>query len=321
MRPRRDDWVMALPTDSPLATSWRDVTPRNSRAAVRGLAISTLSAAQQLIGRTTALLRQPRVQVLILHHIFPDEESRFRTLLQRLQQLHTFIPYGEAVRRAEMGGQAVDRPYLAFTFDDGVKNCLRAAPILEEFNARACFFVCPAIVGEIDPAMIESFCRDRLELKGGVRYDFMNWDDLLSLRDRGHEIGGHTMTHANLAAVSTDVAREEIGKCRDVIMHRVGECNHFAWTYGHFRHCTAEAVNIVFNSGYRTCASGVRGCHGPERSDPTLPPCVRRDHIVAGWPIGHSLYFLAKSSRMLSPETGAWPAEWREALVNLMTAK
>jgi len=291
---------------------WRDLAPRGARAVARSVALSTLAAARRIGGRDGGLLRRPRVQFLIMHHIFPDEESPFRRLLEQLSRDHTFISYSEAVRRAEAAGNQVDRPYLAISFDDGFKNCLRAAAIMQEFNAKACFFICPSIIGEPDRAKVAAFCGERLELPGAV--EFMDWDDLESLRKAGHEIGGHTMTHPHLTRLSKSQLEDEVGGSHEAIRKRFGQANHFAWTFGNFSDCSADVVRTVYQSGFSTCASGVRGCHGPQRTDASLPLCIRRDLIVAGWPLSHSMYFLTRSSRTLTASSGDWPSEWAEKL-------
>src|SRR5262245_50389453 len=288
----------------PAAASWRDLTPRGPRAAARSAAISSLAAAMRISGRMNALLARPRVQVVILHHLFPDEEQPFRSLLKSLSRQHTFIGFGEAVRRAERGNSdpgGIDRPYIAFTFDDGLKHCIRAGAVLREFGATACFFICPAIIGETDPRRIEAFCK-RLEIPP---VEFATWDDLEALRDAGHEVGGHTMTHPNLATLSRHEVSAEIGGCYDAIKSRLGGVEHFAWTFGGFHHMTPEAAHCVYQTGFLTCASGVRGCHPPHpphvpsaahspnvQRDRVAPLCIRRDQIIAGAPPGHAQYFL-----------------------------
>ncbi len=295
------------------ATSWRDLAPpRSLQSVMRHAALSKLYSHERWFRGLASRLRQPRVQVLILHHVFPDEEKHFRALLKRLHREHEFIPYSDAVRRAEVAGNQVDKPYLAFTFDDGMKNCLRAAAILEEFGARACFFVCPAIVGERSEPTIQSFCRDQLELRHPV--EFMTWDDLHWLRQRGHEIGGHTMSHPHLNQLSPEHAANEVRQSREVIVKHMGDARHFAWTYGRFNDCTPQVVREVYACGYETCASAERGCHGPVRASTELPLCIRRDHIEAHWPIKHCLFFLSQASRRMSSGDNDWPANWKSVI-------
>jgi peptidoglycan/xylan/chitin deacetylase (PgdA/CDA1 family) len=297
--------------DVPYATHWREIYPRTPQSMGRSIALSSMGSWLTLSGKASSLLAQPRVQVLLLHHVFEDEEPRFRRLLKFLSRTHALVNYGEALKRATSGGAEVDRPFLALTFDDGFKNCARAGEILGEFNATACFFICPTMIGENDLVKLQSFCRDRLELRGKP-VEFMDADDLEKLKKAGHEIGGHTMTHANLAKITPQQANDEISTCFDVLKRNFGEAKHFAWTYGKFTDCTPDAARAVFQAGFVSCASGERGCHGPNRMATNQPLCVRRDHIIAGAPLTHARYVLAKSSATMSPHSGDWPPWWGE---------
>src|SRR5882762_5586389 len=101
--------------------------PTPARDLARGVALSTLAALDRLRGRK-ALLARPRVQVFYFHHIFRDEEDVFRKLLRALSSDHVFIGYSEGVERIRTN--RIDRPYVCFTSDDGLRNNLSAARIL-----------------------------------------------------------------------------------------------------------------------------------------------------------------------------------------------
>ena len=283
----------------------RTYEPVSGRGRVRHLALSALAARDRLFGRMAAL-RTPRVQVLLLHHIFDDEVDGFRRQLAALARDHEFITYSEAVRRILAGDHP--RPAVTFSYDDGHANCMAAARTMEEFGASGCFFVCPSIVGERDVMRASDFCIGRLHHPPAP---FMDWDDLAALRDRGHEIGNHTFNHANLGRIPPEAHAEEIARSRETIIARLGACEHFAWPYGGLVNMTPRAAAAVFDSGHRSCASALRGCHRepmPERG------CLRRDHILGRWPASHVLWFMARnaSAAPTVPADG-WPSEWRSA--------
>lgn len=260
-------------------------------------------------GMMKRLLATPRVQILLLHHVFDDERDGFRRLIESLAFDHALVPYGEAVRLASApSAETLPRPAIAFTFDDGYRNCLNAAELLGEFGVTACFFVCPWIIGEHDHGRLERFCRDRLRIPAPV--PFMDWDDLARLRDLGHEIGGHSMTHANLSTLPEDELAQEVGGCFEEICDRLGPPEHFAWTYGAFAHGSGAMVRAALNAGFKTIASGERGCHGLHRNTPCKPLCIHRDHVLANWPLSHVRWFMARNVRSMSPMTGDWPPWW-----------
>jgi hypothetical protein len=96
---------------------------------------------------------------------------------------------------------------------------------------------------------------------------------------------------------------DEIAQSRDVLRRRLGEAVHFAWPYGSFADISVQAANAVFDAGFSSLASGVRGCHlagGPPI--PLQQLRILREHCEAQWPAAHTLYFLARSSAVASSE-------------------
>jgi hypothetical protein len=115
--------------------SYREMQRTSPRSIARRAALDVLS----LLANAThgnAPLRSPRVQFLYLHHLFPDEVASFRGMMAFLARDHRFISHSEAVGRVKHG--PIDAPYIAFSFDDGLKSCLTAAAVLEEFGTTAC---------------------------------------------------------------------------------------------------------------------------------------------------------------------------------------
>jgi peptidoglycan/xylan/chitin deacetylase (PgdA/CDA1 family) len=239
-----------------------------------------------------------------LHHVFPDEEVHFRALLGVLARDHTFISYSEAAERIAQG--RIDRPYLAFSMDDGLKSCRRAAAILCEFDVRGCFFVITSMIGESHPDKIRRFCATKLDLPP---VEFMTWADAEAMRSEGHEIGSHSSTHQRLSKLNAAELVDEITQSRDVLRRRVGEAVHFAWPYGSFSDISAQAANAVFDAGLSSLASGVRGCHlagGPPI--PLQQLRILREHCEVQWPAAHTLFFLARRSALASSERRFRPA-------------
>lgn len=257
----------------------------------------------KLSGKTSAHLKVPRVQFIYLHHVFPDEESKFRELIKELLVDHSIISHSEAVSRVQTG--QIDRAYMSISFDDGLKNCVTAGKILSEFALSGCFFVCPNIVGEENERRIEEFCKQRLHMPP---LEFMSWAEVESLMRSGHEIGSHTMDHAELAKVSPDDLQDEIHHSFEVLRNRLGSVTHFAWPYGTFGHFSASARKAVFSAGFQSCASAERGCHVNPTAVPGHDLCLRRDHVIAAWPLSHVTYFIARSSGMGSPQNDYFPA-------------
>lgn len=285
-------------------TRYAELRETSLRSNVRNWILSAVGSAAGTLENWTQILKTPRVQFLYLHYVFDDQVQAFRQLLEALARDHQFISYTEAVRRVQQG--EVDRPYITFSFDDGIKNCLQAARVLDEYGAKACFFVCPQAVEAERYAEKREFAARRLNLPP---VDFMSWSDLEKLKRRGHEIGAHTVSHPCLSGLPQRRAEEEIKRSAQVLRNRLGEIAHFAWPYGRFSHFSTAAARAVFETDFLSCASAERGCHvHGDVSRHKL--CIRRDHIVASWSLSHTLVFLVANTLFRRRQRDGWPMDW-----------
>jgi peptidoglycan/xylan/chitin deacetylase (PgdA/CDA1 family) len=271
------------------------------RARVRHVALDVLSTGAQLAGRAQRALERPRIQHLFFHHVFDDEEDAFRALIEDLSRDHTFLAYGDSVERIWSG--QIDRPYLAISFDDGLASCLRAGRILTEHGISACFFVVVGMVGERDRERVARFCRERLAMPPTA---FLDWDEIEELRALGHEIGSHTMTHARLSELDESSLAAELDEPHRVLTEHTGSAPHFAWPYGHFSDAFPGVTARARQAGFASCAANERGAH-TVRADPDRL-CIRRDHVLARWPVRHIRWFLARNAMRSTAATNEFGA-------------
>lgn len=251
-------------------------------------------------------LATPRVHFVYLHHVFNDESDGFRRTLQEMQKTHTFVTYSQAVELVYSG--KVDKPTACVSFDDGLLTTLHASRVMDELGIKGCFFVCPAIVGEKRRDVVRRFAESRLHYPP---MDVLDWDQCQDMLRRGHEIGSHTFSHPNMGDVSVEQAIDELQYSREMLVRRLGGVEHFAWPSGRWNNFSSHAAKAVFDLGYRSVASAIRGCHLP-RDFAVLPrqTCVRRDHVMGSWPLQHNMYFLARSVRRAGPGDYEWPRSW-----------
>ncbi len=284
--------------------------PRSLRQFARHAALTALSLRERYFtGDATS--GKPRVQFLYFHHIFDDELEPFDRLLAELAKQHVFISHTEAVERVLTGQN--DAPCIAFSSDDGFKNNLQAAGILNRYGAKACFFINPTTIGQRKSALIEKFCSERLEMPP---IEFLDWADIDVLINQGHEIGSHTMAHINVAETSLAEFEDDLSESRDILTRRCGQAAHFAYPYGRVHHFSREAMGAVFQAGFQSCASAERGCYSCAEPIPRDKLLLRRDHIVAGWPLSHNMYFIGRNARSLRYRSDSWSnvlAEWESA--------
>lgn len=285
--------------------NYKDLKQSKSvRDIARKLILDSASLAYNLTGAIEKASKLPRLQLLYIHHIFKDEEVFLRKLIEKLLKHHHFISHSDAVNRILTG--EIDKPYISVSSDDGLKNNLRAAAILSEYNINACFFICPSVIGETNYEKVKAFSADQLHLPP---VEFMDWGDVEKLQKQGHEIGGHTMSHVNIATCENPQLTDEIQQCYWEIKKQCGEVSHFAYPYGRYHHFTEKAKEIVFSSGFDSCASAERGCHispaGTSIKKEDL--FLRRDHVILTWPIEHILFFMARNAQKAAVQNNYSP--------------
>jgi peptidoglycan/xylan/chitin deacetylase (PgdA/CDA1 family) len=288
----------------------RELNPFSARGALRRAVIETDWFRLRATGAVERALATPRVHFIYSHHMFPDEVGNFRRTVEQLVRTHDVVTYSRAVELVYSG--KVTRPTACFSFDDGLKTTVAASRLLDEFGIKACFFICSAIVGEKDPALVKRFCLTRLHYPA---MEILSWEDVEDMLKRGHEIGSHTRTHPDLGDISVEQTIDEVEYSRDDLTKRLGTVRHFAWPTGKWTTFSPYAGKAVFDAGYESCASATRGCHLPrpnalERRE----VCLRRDHIMGAWPVHHNLYFVARSAIRAGGNDCGWPRTWQEII-------
>lgn len=158
---------------------------------------------------------------------------------------------------------------VALTFDDGyADNADVALPLLARYGFPATFYIVTGFVG---------------------REGYMNWADLERLRDGGMEIGAHTMSHADLAALSLDEARVEIEGSKRLLEERLGvEVVSFSYPAGSY---SPLVRSLVREAGFTSAVTTSPG----ERL--TVLDALPRRRVLGGETIeGYSWYFAPPSA-------------------------
>lgn len=276
--------------------------PQGMRGILRHVALDGLALLKSAGSRTDKALQLPRVQFLYIHHTFSDELEGLRLLIKDLAQHHSFISHSEGVERVLSG--TIDRPYIAFSSDDGFKNNLLGARVLSEYGIKACFFINPGLIGLREVDRIRTICSERFHFPP---VEFLRWNEVEELQQLGHEIGSHTMEHRNMGKLEASTVREDLQQSKAILEQHCGPITHFAYPYGRFTDITAQGFRDVFAAGYGSCASAERGCHIASPGWKPEELCVRRDHILLDWPLAHVRYFLAMNALKASTENNHYP--------------
>ncbi len=94
---------------------------------------------------------------------------------------------------------AGDDKVIYLTFDCGYENGYmeQILDILKEYDAKACFFV------------TQTYIRDNVEL-------------VKRMKEEGHLVGNHTVTHPSMPGISTEEQKEELEACADYMKEATG---------------------------------------------------------------------------------------------------
>ena len=102
--------------------------------------------------------------------------------------------------------------YVILNFDDNRKSQFtQVKPILDKYGFKATFYV---------------VCKYLDNKKG-----YMNWTELETLHKEGHDIGSHTMNHANLSDSSIKSLEYQIGKSKECLQEHGINATTFAYPF------------------------------------------------------------------------------------------
>lgn len=193
--------------------------------------------------------------ILMYHHVCPPERipaarvdlegwqfniapDDFRAQLQYLQkrgfQFVSLTDYLTALR-LPYGSRAKQ---MAITFDDGWRdNHEFALPILQSLGLMATFYVVTGEMQGVDAAK-------RMSVR-----------DLQDLANAGMDIGGHSVTHPNLATLSLERLQSELVDCKRKLQDDLGiEVRHFAYPGGRFNQLVVEQCE---RAGYQSAVCSI----------------------------------------------------------------
>jgi peptidoglycan/xylan/chitin deacetylase (PgdA/CDA1 family) len=214
---------------------------------------------------SSRLIHSPRSLRILMYHDVPDSLfSHFKSHVAWLSQRFEFVRPGELLRETQVS----QRPKLLLTFDDGcVDNYEFVAPLLESYDTRGLFFVCPAFADadrEESHRLMEHSAAALGETNRDSRWQRMSRAQIVELDRRGHGIGSHTLSHVPLAHISEAEATFEVEQSADLLASWLGhECYFFSWTYS-WNEITPHSLKVLINR-YRFCFSPCGGLnHWPQ---------------------------------------------------------
>lgn len=187
-----------------------------------------------------------------------------------------------------VGAQAATRPQtvVSLTFDDGNANQATAVQTLDRLGMKGTFYIPSGFVG-------------------GQGY--LTLPQLQAMAANGHEIGGHTVSHPDLTAVSDDEAARQICDDRVQLMEWGFDVRSFAYPFASYDASTEQQAQACgYNSarplGDLRSPSGCGGCPSAETIPPADPYATRAlAQVETSWTLAQLKAAVTRAER-----TGGW---------------
>ena len=180
------------------------------------------------------------------HHDNDKDGERFAKQLEVLHKYCDFVNIEDAVKMV-INKEKVSRPTIAFTFDDGWRDCYtQIAPQLEKYGVNAMFFINPHFADAADAndkEYIENFTVNTTKSPGKHP---MTWKQIKDLQQRGFLFGAHTLDHYCINDNNITELEHQIGDCKGAIEEKLGTtCDYFAFPYGRLEHANPKSIEIA----------------------------------------------------------------------------
>lgn len=173
------------------------------------------------------------------HRLFVSPEALERQLATLRRWGYRFVTFSELLDRIDAGG---GRGHVAMTFDDGFADNLHVlVPLLRRHGGTATVFAVSGWLGKPHPAAPAA--------------RILAPDELRELHAASVEIGGHTVTHADLSRASYSTALQELADSRTQLEEIIGApVTVAAYPYGA---ASPEARRACRDAGFRgACRTG-----------------------------------------------------------------
>ncbi|MCE5268510.1 MAG: polysaccharide deacetylase family protein [Planctomycetaceae bacterium] len=222
----------------------------------------TLPARWWTCRRLASRDRLPTV-VLFWHRVADDRATpwtisnqTFARQVRWLAERFQFVSLAETQRRVREGCNR--RPCVCVTFDDGyAENCDQAIPLLIRMGIPCTYFV--TLRNVLDG---QAFSHD---LALGHRLAPNTLDQIRSMAASGIEIGAHTYTHIDLAAINDadSLWQEVVGAKEELqsLLHR--DVRYLSFPFGQPANLTPEAFALARQAGYAGACSAYGGYNSP----------------------------------------------------------
>ncbi|MEN6452392.1 MAG: polysaccharide deacetylase family protein [Thermoguttaceae bacterium] len=223
---------------------------------------ATLPARWRNCRRMATEDRLPAI-VLFWHRVADDRatpwtisNATFARQIRWLDRQFEFVTLAELQQR--IAARSNRRPCVSLTFDDGyADNCREAIPLLIREQIPCTYFVTLRNVLDGEPF--------KHDTDNGYRFAPNSPEQLRAMAAAGIDIGVHTYTHPNLAAIGDvdELRREMLGAKQDLEKLLDRETRYFSFPFGQPANLSAAAFCMAREAGYAGVCSGYGGYNTP----------------------------------------------------------
>ena len=207
---------------------------------------------------------QNKLRVLVYHHVEKKDFNKLYNQLKILSKSWKFITPTQFENHLNKKSILKGRNLLV-TFDDGFKsNFFVEKKILNRFKIKAIFFIPSDFIKFSSVKKSQNFINenilDHIKPSDFKKLKNMSVKDLKILIKKGHCIGCHTKTHANLGLIknSFQLKKEIIESAKKLEKLLKINLKHFAFSYGNYKSMNKKSLKIAFKK-YSFVYSCLRG--------------------------------------------------------------
>tara|TARA_Y100000591_G_scaffold243428_1_gene214176 strand:+ start:1126 stop:1986 length:861 start_codon:yes stop_codon:yes gene_type:complete len=207
---------------------------------------------------------QNKLRILVYHHVEKKDFNKLYNQLKILSKSWKFITPTQFENHLNKKSILKGRNLLV-TFDDGFKsNFFVEKKILNRFKIKAIFFIPSDFIKFSSLKKSQKFINenilDHIKPSDFKKLKNMSVKDLKILIKKGHCIGCHTKTHANLGLIKNtfQLKKEIIESAKKLEKLLKINLKHFAFSYGNYKSMNKKSLKIAFKR-YSFVYSCLRG--------------------------------------------------------------
>ena len=207
----------------------------------------------------------PLVRFVTYHDIPAENAGNFAATLRHLQRTANVVSIDDYF----LGRLSEERTNVVITFDDGYRSWRTiAVPVLRQLRLPATFFISSGLLEASKSDQVR--CADACTPVEAA-CERLSEQDVREMANYGFTIGGHTVSHVNLGAITDPaVLAREITDDRQALESITGkEIRYFAYPCGVFRNVHHDLVPLLKQAGYRGAVTVVPGLN-PVSANPYL---------------------------------------------------